>query len=270
MPPEHYEAAVARAVERIRAGALEKIVLAREVQVHAPRAARRRGASSACCARRFPSCFVLLRRRAATPPFVGATPGAAGPPRGPARVARSRSPARPAAAPTRPSTTTSASSCCARTRTASEQAIVARRIERALRPHSVWVDGAPTSRWSCGSRTSSTSRRRSARSSPAGRRDRARRAAAPDAGRRRRAARGRGAADPGARGPRPRLVRRAASAGRTPTRTASSASRCAARCCAGAVARCYAGVGVVRDSDPAAELAETEVKLGALLPVLAG
>src|SRR5919204_4755088 len=31
MPPEHYEAAVARAVERIRAGAFDKIVLAREV-----------------------------------------------------------------------------------------------------------------------------------------------------------------------------------------------------------------------------------------------
>jgi salicylate biosynthesis isochorismate synthase/menaquinone-specific isochorismate synthase len=36
------------------------------------------------------------------------------------------------------------------------------------------------------------------------------------------------------------------------------------------VARCYAGVGVVADSDPAAELAETEMKLAALLPVLAG
>jgi salicylate biosynthesis isochorismate synthase/menaquinone-specific isochorismate synthase len=35
-PPEHYEAAVARAVERIEAGAFEKIVLAREVAVHAP------------------------------------------------------------------------------------------------------------------------------------------------------------------------------------------------------------------------------------------
>lgn len=34
------------------------------------------------------------------------------------------------------------------------------------------------------------------------------------------------------------------------------------------VARCYAGVGVVEGSDPAAELAETEVKLQALLPVL--
>ena len=48
---------------------------------------------------------------------------------------------------------------------------------------------------------------------------------------------------------------------------------CVALRCAlltGAVARCYAGVGVVRDSDPPAELAETEVKLAALLPVLAG
>ena len=36
MPPEHYEAAVSRAVETIRAGRLQKIVLAREVQVHAP------------------------------------------------------------------------------------------------------------------------------------------------------------------------------------------------------------------------------------------
>jgi len=47
---------------------------------------------------------------------------------------------------------------------------------------------------------------------------------------------------------------------------------CVALRCAllrGREARCYAGVGVVRDSDPAAELAETEVKLGALLPVLA-
>jgi salicylate biosynthesis isochorismate synthase len=47
---------------------------------------------------------------------------------------------------------------------------------------------------------------------------------------------------------------------------------CVALRCAllrGSVAHCYAGVGVVRDSVPAAELAETEVKLQALLPVLA-
>jgi salicylate biosynthesis isochorismate synthase/menaquinone-specific isochorismate synthase len=35
-------------------------------------------------------------------------------------------------------------------------------------------------------------------------------------------------------------------------------------------ARCYAGCGIVLDSDPASELAETEIKLQALLPVLAG
>ena len=34
-------------------------------------------------------------------------------------------------------------------------------------------------------------------------------------------------------------------------------------------AHLFAGVGVVAGSDPAAELAETEVKLGALLPLLA-
>jgi isochorismate synthase EntC len=35
------------------------------------------------------------------------------------------------------------------------------------------------------------------------------------------------------------------------------------------LARCFAGVGVVSDSDPTAELAETEAKLQALLPLLA-
>jgi isochorismate synthase len=36
------------------------------------------------------------------------------------------------------------------------------------------------------------------------------------------------------------------------------------------VAHCYAGVGIVADSDPEAELAETEVKLQAVLPALTG
>jgi salicylate biosynthesis isochorismate synthase/menaquinone-specific isochorismate synthase len=36
------------------------------------------------------------------------------------------------------------------------------------------------------------------------------------------------------------------------------------------MARLYAGCGIVRDSDPAGELAETEIKFGALLPLLAG
>jgi salicylate biosynthesis isochorismate synthase/menaquinone-specific isochorismate synthase len=48
---------------------------------------------------------------------------------------------------------------------------------------------------------------------------------------------------------------------------------CVALRCAllrGNVARCYAGNGIVRDSDPASELAETEIKLQALLPLLSG
>jgi salicylate biosynthesis isochorismate synthase/menaquinone-specific isochorismate synthase len=48
---------------------------------------------------------------------------------------------------------------------------------------------------------------------------------------------------------------------------------CVALRCAlleGRTAHCYAGVGVVADSEPEAELAETEVKLGALLPALTG
>ena len=70
MPPEHYEEAVARAVERIRAGALEKIVLAREVA--GPRAAAHDpGAILGVLREAFPFCFVFavgrgdatLRRR---------------------------------------------------------------------------------------------------------------------------------------------------------------------------------------------------------------
>ena len=47
---------------------------------------------------------------------------------------------------------------------------------------------------------------------------------------------------------------------------------CVALRCAllrGRIAHCYAGCGIVRDSDPSAELAESEVKLQALLPLLA-
>jgi salicylate biosynthesis isochorismate synthase/menaquinone-specific isochorismate synthase len=48
---------------------------------------------------------------------------------------------------------------------------------------------------------------------------------------------------------------------------------CVALRCAllrGRLATLYAGGGIVRNSDPVDELAETEVKLGALLPVLSG
>jgi isochorismate synthase EntC len=57
------------------------------------------------------------------------------------------------------------------------------------------------------------------------------------------------------------------------TDAAGDGEFCVALRCAllrGGVARCFAGNGIVRDSDPASELAETEIKLQALLPLLAG
>ena len=57
------------------------------------------------------------------------------------------------------------------------------------------------------------------------------------------------------------------------TDAAGDGEFCVALRCAlvrGRVAHLYAGGGIVRDSNPVAELAETEVKLGALLPVLSG
>jgi salicylate biosynthesis isochorismate synthase/menaquinone-specific isochorismate synthase len=57
------------------------------------------------------------------------------------------------------------------------------------------------------------------------------------------------------------------------TDAAGDGELCVALRCAlldGSVARCFAGNGIVRDSDPARELAETEIKLQALLPLLSG
>ena len=108
-PPEHYEAAVARAVERIRAGAFEKIVLAREVTVQAPDAARRRRRLRRP-ASRLPVLLRLLRRprrrglrrrlaRAADPPRRPPRPdGRAGRLHPPLRRPRRRRPPRRAAA----------------------------------------------------------------------------------------------------------------------------------------------------------------------------
>ena len=115
MPPAHFEEAVARAVQRIRAGELEKIVLARDVEVHAP-VDHDVGAVLGLLREAFPSCYVfavgrddgtfiaaspeLLIRRKASEPRPSAWPD------------------RPDAAPTRRSTITSASSCSTARRTA--------------------------------------------------------------------------------------------------------------------------------------------------------
>ena len=203
-PPEHYEAAVARAVERIRAGALEKIVLAREVQVHAP-AAHDAAAVFGVLREAFPSCFCFCVGRGEDA-FVAASPELL------IRREGMRASTLALAGSTRRSADPAVDDHLGEQLLRSdkdreEQAIVARRIERALRPHSVWVATAEEPRDRADGEHPAPRDPDPRAAAPAGRRCSPRRAAAPDAGRRRRAVRRRRAADPGARGPRPRLVR---------------------------------------------------------------
>ena len=72
MPPEHFEAAVARASELIAAGRMQKIVLAREVHVHAPRAYDA-AAVLGVLREEFPACFVFCVGRGEAA-FVAASP----------------------------------------------------------------------------------------------------------------------------------------------------------------------------------------------------
>jgi salicylate biosynthesis isochorismate synthase/menaquinone-specific isochorismate synthase len=264
MAPEHYEAAVARAVELIGAGRIEKIVLAREVDVHAP-LPHDAAAVYGVLREAFGGCFVYAVGRGEST-FVGATPelllrrsglrvstlalaGSIGRSADPAvddhlgeRLLRSQ-------------------------KERQEHAIVARRIERALRPHAVWVTMA-----------SEPEVVRVANIQHLGTPIRAQ-LAAPVA-----AVELAGLLHPTpAVGGEPRaaalpLIRalegidRGWYAGPLGWTDANEDGEfCVALRCAlleGTVARCFAGDGVVADSDPAAELAETEVKLGALLPVL--
>src|SRR5581483_3031766 len=72
MPPSHYEEAVARAVERIRAGEFAKIVLARDVEVHAP-LDHDVGAVIGLLRDAFPSCYVFAVGRG-DGTFIAASP----------------------------------------------------------------------------------------------------------------------------------------------------------------------------------------------------
>ncbi|HYI18523.1 MAG TPA: isochorismate synthase [Solirubrobacteraceae bacterium] len=265
-PPEHYEAAVARAVEQIRAGAFEKIVLAREVAVHAP-APHDAAAVFGVLRAGFDSCYVYCVGRGESA-FVGASPELL------VRREGLRASTVALAGSTRRSADPAVDAHLGEQLLSSrkdreEQAIVTRRIARALRRHSVWV-------------------------------------AAPDEPAIIRVANIQHLATPiraqltqpvsaielaGLLHPTPAVggEPHAVAAPQIPafegldrgwyagpvgwTDANEDGEFCVALRCAllrGAEARLYAGVGVVRESDPAAELAETEVKLGALLPVLAG
>jgi salicylate biosynthesis isochorismate synthase/menaquinone-specific isochorismate synthase len=265
-PPEHYEAAVARAVEQIRAGRFEKIVLAREVVVHAPDA-HDPAALFGVLRVGFESCYVYCAGRGDAA-FVGASPELLVRREGlrASTVALAGSIRRSAD----PAVDDHLGEQLLRSeKDREEQAIVARRIARALKPLSVWV-------------------------------------AAPDEPAIVRVANIQHLATPiRAQLTHPRsalelagLLHPTPAVGGEPHGVAAplipafegldrgwyagpigwtdaneDGEFCVALRCAllrGSEARLYAGVGVVRDSDPTAELAETEVKLGALLPVLAG
>jgi salicylate biosynthesis isochorismate synthase/menaquinone-specific isochorismate synthase len=140
LPPDHYEAAVRTAVERIRAGRLEKVVLAREVRVVAPRA-HDPAATFAVLREQFPSCFCFCVGSpegaflAASPELLVRRSGA-----GAATVALAGSTRRSAD----PAVDDHLGEQLLRSaKDRAEHEIVARRIERSLRPHSVWVEAAP-------------------------------------------------------------------------------------------------------------------------------
>ncbi len=204
-PPAHYEQAVERAVERIRAGELEKVVLAREVRAHA-RTAHDPGAVMGALRDAFPACFCWC---VGTPElaFVGASPELL------VRRDGARAQTVALAGTTRRSADPAVDDHLGEqllrsVKDREEQAIVARRIERTLEPVSVWVTAADEPvlvKVQNVQHLATPIRAQLADPLPAV--ELAGHAAAHPGGGRR-AARGRSAADPGARRARPRLVRR--------------------------------------------------------------
>jgi len=266
MPPSHYEEAVARAVQRIRAGELEKVVLAREVEVHAP-APHDPAAILGVLREGFPSCYVYSVGRGESA-FIGASPELL------VRREGQRASTVALAGSARRSADPAVDDHLGEQLLRSdkdrhENAIVARRIARALAPHSVWVTAAPEPslvRVSNIQHLGAPIRAQLAR--PVSAIELA------------------GLLHPTpAVGGEPWAVAeplipalegldRGWYAGPVGWSDQSGDGEfCVALRCGllrGTLATCYAGCGIVAGSDPAAELAETEVKLQALLPVLAG
>jgi isochorismate synthase len=264
-PPSHYEEAVRRAVERIRAGELEKIVLAREVRVHASGPidpAPVLGALRDV----FPACFCFC---AGTPElaFVGASPELL------VRREGSRAQTVALAGTARRSADPAVDDHLGEQllrspKDRAEHAIVAARIERSLDPVSLWTataedPGLVRVQNVQHLATPIRSQLREPRS----------------------ALELAGLLHPTpAVGGEPRAVAeplipalegmdRGWYAGAIGwTDLSGDGEFCVALRCAllrDAVAHLYSGCGIVRDSVPADELAESEVKLEALLPLLA-
>lgn len=264
MPPAHYEEAVARAVQQICSGDVEKLVLAREVEVRSPRAFDP-AAILGVLRRGFSSSFIYAVGRGRSV-FMGATPELL------IRRQGQRASTVALAGSTRRSADPAVDDHLGERMRQSpkerdENAIVARRIVRALRPVSVWVTAAPEPEVV---RVANIQHLATA--------VRAQLASPVDA-----------IALAGLLHPTPAVGAEPASrVGLIPalegfdrgwyagpvgwTDASGDGEFCVALRCAllhDRVARCYAGCGIVRDSDPANELAETEIKLGTMLPVLA-
>ena len=263
-PPSHYEQAVERAVERIRAGELEKIVLAREVRAHAP-SAHDPAAVFGALRELFPACYCWC---VGTPEaaFLGASPELL------VRRDGQRAQTVALAGTTRRSADPSVDDHLGEqllqsTKDREEQAIVARRIERTLDPVSLWVAAAEEPvlvkvhnvqhlatpiRAQLADPVAAVELAGMLLPTPAVGGE-PREAALP--------------LIPALEG-----LDRGWYAGAVGwTDLAEDGEFCVALRCAllrGPVAHLYAGCGIVRDSVPAEELAETEVKLQALLPLL--
>ncbi|HEV2858861.1 MAG TPA: isochorismate synthase [Solirubrobacterales bacterium] len=139
-PPGEFEAAVERATSRIAAGELSKVVLAREVIVSAA-AAHDPAAVFGAMREQFPACFCFC---CGTPEaaFIGASPELL------VRRAGASVSTVALAGSTRRSSDPAVDDHLGEQLLRSdkdrrEQRIVADRIVRALRPHAVWVEAAP-------------------------------------------------------------------------------------------------------------------------------
>jgi isochorismate synthase len=266
IPPVHFEEAVARAVQRIGAGELDKVVLAREVEVQAPRA-HDPAAILGVLREAFPACFVYaVGRGEAT--FLGASPELL------VRREGSRASTVALAGSIRRSADPAVDDHLGERLLRSdkdreENAIVARRIARSLRPHAVWVTAPAEPTVVKVANIQHLARPiRAQLAEPLSALELAGLLhPTPAVG-----------AEPREAGlaliPALEGLDRGWYAGALGWSDATGDGElCVALRCAllrGRLGRCYAGCGIVRDSEPAAELAETEVKLAALLPLLAG
>jgi salicylate biosynthesis isochorismate synthase/menaquinone-specific isochorismate synthase len=265
LPPSEFERAVEAATERIGASEMSKVVLAREVVVEAA-SAHDPAAVFGALREQFPSCFCFC---AGTPEaaFLGASPELL--------VRRTGASAQTVAlaGSTRRSSDPAVDDHLGEQLLRSdknrrEQQIVAARIVRALRPHSVWVEAAPEPELVKVANIQHLATPVIAQ-----------------------------LAEPRSAIALADLLHPTPAVGGEPWPAAATAIAALERMdrgwYAGPVgwmdatedgefcvalrsamlrdreARLYAGVGVVAGSDPAAELAETEVKLQALLPLLA-